>query len=249
MSDAKPILGEDTIFGRIYYSATDYAAIEAECDRLRAQVSALQSDANSWQSGYDKGREDGAKAADGWKAQHARDSAELRRLCAERDQLRAELDSIRRMAECGTVQNWLKLSDEEKANWFALMVGTDSENKRLRAELSALKAQQEPVAWRVTGAGGLTVTPEYPKWADDDSRLLIESLYTAPQPAPAQDVAGLVEAAKKADDALSALVRNDQPLETLARKYGSDWSSAIDKVRTELVIQIAAHDKQSGGSV
>ena len=35
MSDAKPILGEDTIFGRIYYSATDYAAIEAECDRLR----------------------------------------------------------------------------------------------------------------------------------------------------------------------------------------------------------------------
>ena len=67
--------------------------------------------------------------------------------------------------------------------------------------------------------------------------------------APSQDVAGLVEAAKKADDALSALVRNDQPLETLARKYGSDWSSAIDKVRTELVIQIAAHDKQSGGEV
>ena len=64
-------------------------------------------------------------------------------------------------------------------------------NGKLRTELSALKAQQEPVAWRVTGAGGLTVTPEYPKWAEDDSRLLIESLYTAPQPAPAQDVAGL----------------------------------------------------------
>lgn len=52
-------------------------------------------------------------------------------------------------------------------------------NGKLRAELSALKAQQEPVAWRVTGAGGLTVTPEYPKWAEDDSRLLIESLYAA----------------------------------------------------------------------
>ena len=62
-------------------------------------------------------------------------------------------------------------------------------NGKLRAELSALKAQQEPVAWRVTGAGGLTVTPEYPKWAEDDSRLLIESLYTAPQPAPDQNVA------------------------------------------------------------
>ncbi|MFV3090206.1 hypothetical protein ACNJYG_06890 [Pseudomonas sp. GW6] len=67
------------------------AALEAEAEALRSQVSELQSDANSWQSGYDKGREDGAKAADGWKAQHARDSAELRRLCAERDALAAEL--------------------------------------------------------------------------------------------------------------------------------------------------------------
>ena len=73
----------------LVYRASDYATLEAECERLRSQVSALQSDANSWQSGYDKGREDGAKAADGWKAQHARDSAELRRLCAERDALAA----------------------------------------------------------------------------------------------------------------------------------------------------------------
>lgn len=70
------------------------AALEAECERLRSQVSALQSDANSWQSGYDKGREDGAKAAEGWKAQHARDSAELRRLCAERDALHAEAEAL-----------------------------------------------------------------------------------------------------------------------------------------------------------
>ena len=82
-----------------------------------------------------------------------------------------------------------------------------------------------------------------PNWAI--ARNWDYSLLSA-QPAPAQDVAGLVEAAKKADDALSALVRNDQPLETLTRKYGSDWSAAIDKVRTELVIRIAAHDKQSG---
>ena len=80
---------EDKKGGWVEYS--DYAALEAERERLRAQVSALQSDANSWQSGYDKGREDGAKAAEGWKAQHARDSAELRRLCAERDALRDEL--------------------------------------------------------------------------------------------------------------------------------------------------------------
>ena len=52
---------EDKKGGWVEYS--DYAALEAERERLRAQVSALQSDANSWQSGYDKGREDGAKAA------------------------------------------------------------------------------------------------------------------------------------------------------------------------------------------
>ena len=80
-------------------TASDYAALEAECERLRAQVSALQSDANSWQSGYDKGREDGAKAADGWKAQHARDSAELRRLCAERADLASELAITRRVID------------------------------------------------------------------------------------------------------------------------------------------------------
>ena len=71
--------------GGEYVMHDDYAALEAECDRLRAQVSALQSDANSWQSGYDKGREDGAKAAEGWKAQHARDSAELRQQLADSD--------------------------------------------------------------------------------------------------------------------------------------------------------------------
>ena len=34
----------------------DVIELEAECERLREQVKALQSDANSWQSGYDKGR-------------------------------------------------------------------------------------------------------------------------------------------------------------------------------------------------
>ena len=70
-------------------------ALRAENERLRQQVVTLQSDANSWQSGYDKGREYGAKAAKGWKAQHARDSTELRRLCAERDALHAEAEALR----------------------------------------------------------------------------------------------------------------------------------------------------------
>ena len=106
------------------------AALEAECERLRAQVSALQSDANSWQSGYDKGREDGAKAAEGWKAQHARDSAELRRLCAERDQQWR----IRRDVE----------ADRDTAN--AISSELRAERDALRAELEAIK-RQEPVAF------------------------------------------------------------------------------------------------------
>ncbi|OZB22687.1 MAG: hypothetical protein B7X51_14795 [Pseudomonas sp. 34-62-33] len=77
---------------------TAMSAVTAERDRLREQVAALQSGANSWQPGYDKGREDGAKSAGGWKDQHARDSAELRRLCAERDQLRVEVEALRSVA-------------------------------------------------------------------------------------------------------------------------------------------------------
>lgn len=101
---------EDADYGA-YVEYADYSALKAERERLRAQVSALQSDANSWQSGYDKGRDDGAKAADGWKAQHARDSAELRRLCSERDALRqqlaerdAQIERLQmQLAACGVV--------------------------------------------------------------------------------------------------------------------------------------------------
>lgn len=93
------------------YLSAGIAQLEAERERLRAQVSALKSDANSWQSGYNKGREDGAKAAEAWKAQHARDSAELRRLCSERDALRqqlaerdAQIERLQmQLAACGVV--------------------------------------------------------------------------------------------------------------------------------------------------
>lgn len=98
--------------GGEYVMRDDYATLHAEAEALRAQVSALQSDANSWQFGYDKGREDGAKAAEGWKAQHARDSAELRKLCAEREALHAEAEALR--AENGRLQ-----ADRDRANQYA----------------------------------------------------------------------------------------------------------------------------------
>ena len=134
-------------------------------------------------------------------------------------------------------------------------------NGKLRAELSALKAQQvgqEPVAWRVTGAGGLTVTPEYPKWAEDDSRLLIESLYTAPQPAPAQDVAGWIPVTERLPevetDVLVRGVRRNEVMHRVAGLFNGEWSSqeTEDLLLGEVTHWMplpaapAAHDKQSG---
>jgi len=58
------------------------AMLEAERDRLRDQVKVLQSDANSWQSGYDRGRHDGTK--------HRQ---------SEVGQLRAEAEALRKDAE------------------------------------------------------------------------------------------------------------------------------------------------------
>lgn len=123
--------------GGEYVMHDDYAALESECERLRAQVSALQSDANSWQSGYDKGREDGAKAAEGWKAQHARDSAELRRLCAERDALAAENEAL--------VRNLRGKHSLVGATYEHLIRQRDEALAKL-AELEAIK-EREPVLW------------------------------------------------------------------------------------------------------
>ncbi|MBF6615543.1 MAG: hypothetical protein ITG07_02335 [Candidimonas sp.] len=70
-------------------------------DALQAQVKALQSDANSWQAGYDKGREDGEKTSRAWKEQSTRDSAELQRLHVEVAALRAFANELVSGALCG----------------------------------------------------------------------------------------------------------------------------------------------------
>lgn len=276
-------------------TARDYDALEAEFERLRAQVSALQSDANSWQSGYDKGREDGAKAAEGWKAQHARDSAELRRLCAEREALSAELEAIKgqqpvafywqdigypeprkhgpyfgwpsesalRNVDGGAIPVPLytlppaTLSPEVQASGpYASVAGALAQRypkpsllkdcnvsySNSSRPLAEQGERQEAACWvpracldklRNGRNNSPTVLTDGPAEFNDTP------LYTAPQ--PSQGVRALVEAAQQADDVLSAIVRNDQPIETLKREYGEEWSSAIDTVRASLVTQIAAH--------
>lgn len=77
------------------------SAVTAERDRLRDQVKVLQSDANSWQSGYDKGRHDGTK--------HRK---------SEVDQLRAKVEALRKDAER---YRWLAKRDR----WASLLVDFD----------------------------------------------------------------------------------------------------------------------------
>ena len=117
-----------------------------------------------------------------------------------------------------------------------------AENARLRAVLAEQGERQEAACWvpracldklRNGRNNSPTVLTDGPAEFNDTP------LYTAPQ--PSQGVRALVEAAQQADDVLSAIVRNDQPIETLKREYGEEWSSAIDTVRASLVTQIAAH--------
>lgn len=123
----------------------------------------------------------------------------------------------------------LDAAERNVKHWQGLAVANRNVADDTLAELAALKAQQEPVAWRVTGAGGLTVTPEYPKWAEDDSRLLIESLYTAPQPAPAQDVAGWIPVTERLPevetDVLVRGVRRNEVMHRVAGLFNGEWSS------------------------
>ena len=102
--------------------------------------------------------------------------------------------------------------------------------KELQAELSALKAQQvgqEP-AGEVhlrTGGGISLLHVELAQSLPPGTKL-----YTAPQPAPAQDVAKLVYALQR------------------AKEWLEGWASA----EPQLVLinaALAAHDKQSGGEV
>ncbi|KWV78070.1 hypothetical protein PFLL34_04595 [Pseudomonas fluorescens] len=58
----------------------------------------------------------------------------------------------------------------------------------LLMEAPAAQPQGEPLAWRVTGRGGLTVTPQYPKWAVGERGLTITPLYAEPPASVAEQL-------------------------------------------------------------
>lgn len=69
-----------------------------------------------------------------WATQYVM-ATDYAKLEAEAQALREELARIDALANCGSVQNWLKLSDEDKAKWFELYCRKDDENVAMRREL------------------------------------------------------------------------------------------------------------------
>lgn len=64
---------------------------------------------------------------------------DLLELISTVERLEHDIGRIQSFANCGSVQNWLKLSDEDKAKWFYLYCQKDSENVALRRELDDLR--------------------------------------------------------------------------------------------------------------
>ena len=82
-----------------------------EIERLRAEVATL--------------RDQLATERDGLREQHARDSAELRRLCAERDKLRQQLAALREQIEKSPVA-------EPDGGWIDVAVPDSWNGNRVR---------------------------------------------------------------------------------------------------------------------
>lgn len=107
------------------------SAVTAERDALQDQVKVLQSDSNSWQSGYDKGRHDGTK--------HRQ---------SEVGQLRAEVEALRKDAER---YRWLRdQAPKARGEWeidgqrYGMMLGADQDDvdEAVDALMSAAAAKE-----------------------------------------------------------------------------------------------------------
>lgn len=53
----------------------------------------------------------------------------------EFDRLNSQLDKIKRVGNCGSVTNWLELSEEQLRDWFAITLDRDSQQCKRIQEL------------------------------------------------------------------------------------------------------------------
>ena len=87
MNDAKPILGEDTIFGRLYYQDADYDALRAELAELLDRLDVMTQCADN----YSRMFEESAEECEHLKACQENAMLHMTGLVAERDTLRQQL--------------------------------------------------------------------------------------------------------------------------------------------------------------
>lgn len=236
MSEVKRHWPEDVVgTGEQYVLASDFDAneaarvkAEAECERLRMKVDNLEAGWSNCSAGLQTERDallwEMRKHEDepsGYKYPVSlwfpRIDALLSGTAAVQGQQSCPIcgsGNVMHMTHCNSCES--DYADHEQTS---------------RNKLAALKAQQvgqEPVAVIAFYEG--SDTPVLIGW----ERMPVgqHNLYTAPQPAPAQDVAGLVEALKA------------------CRKYvaaESDHDEQADMMLDLVDSLFAAHDKQSGG--
>lgn len=98
------------------------------------------------------------KLIEGLRERHRRDSAELRRLCAERDQLRAEVQAQRAIAE-----EWCRkcLAEEARLDWLA-----DRDNAIGNVQLPTAAVLAHPECMRAAIDAAMEMPQDWPK--DDD---------------------------------------------------------------------------------
>ncbi|WCV87999.1 hypothetical protein KK198_16095 [Pseudomonas aeruginosa] len=86
----------------LWVKASDYDALADEAQALREQVKALQSAANSWQSGYDEGRRMGTKHRQSEVEQLSQEVSALRTKLAMAEDAAAKGDAARH--QCGGME-------------------------------------------------------------------------------------------------------------------------------------------------
>lgn len=179
-------------------------------------------------------------------AQHARDSAELRRLCAERDEAKRQVAALR----------------QHKTDYMEAAEGT---RKALESELAALKAQQvgqEPFGYLADDGGAMVAffraeeKDQFDAFCAEAEPLNKVALYTAPQPAPAQDVAGWIPVTERLPEVAQEVIVSTEFEGVCAGvldSYG-DWFAPCSEYKLTRVTHwmplpaAPAHDKQSGGA-
>lgn len=131
----------------LYVYEVDFDAMAQRCAELEAENGKLSAECDQW----------------------ARDFCETRKerdtLRGEVERLQAKLRRIEAVAQCGSVQSWLALPDDAKAQWFAMHLEMDDERRADAARLQWLADNMRLMSGyknRVFGLGCCSTLPEYP---------------------------------------------------------------------------------------